>query len=311
MTGANDYAGLLSGSGNVVDNDDGGDSVALLTNVAVTVTGAGGAVYLAGSGDTVTASNETVGTAANDQNETVSGTGDTIFESANNGFNVAGGLDTVDMTGADDYAGLLSGSGDVVDNDDGGDSVALLANVAVTVTGAGGAVYLAGSGDNVTASNETVGTAANDQNETVSGTGDTIFETANNGFNVAGGFDTVDMTGPDDYAGLLSGSGDVVDNDDAGDNVNLTASTSATVSGTGGDIGLVGSSDTVTASNETINTVANDQGETVTGTGDTINGASNASIDVVGGSDTINLASNSDYLAACRTYPQPASVAES
>jgi len=55
----------------------------MLASIGATVTGSGGGVLLAGSGDTVTTSNETIGVAANDQNESVTGTGDTIFESAN------------------------------------------------------------------------------------------------------------------------------------------------------------------------------------------------------------------------------------
>ncbi|WP_428488422.1 beta strand repeat-containing protein [Rhodopila sp.] len=296
LNGTDDYVGLLAGANFTVLNDGAGDMVAMLANTAVTVTGSGGGVYLSGSGDSVTTSNETIGTTANDQAESVTGTGDTIFESANNAFNVAGGSDAVDMTGANDYAGLLGGSGDIVYNDNAGDTVGLAANIAATVTGSGGGVYLSGSGDSVTTSNETIGTTANDQGESVTGTGDTIFESANNAFNVSGGSDAVDMTGANDYAGLLGGSGNIVYNDNAGDTVTMLANTAVTVTGSGGGVYLGGSGDSVTTSNETIGTAANDRNESVTGTGDTIFESANNAFNVAGGSDTIHLGSAGDYL---------------
>ncbi len=63
-----------------------------------TIAGTGGAIGLLGSGDTVTASNETINTVANDRNEAVTGTDDTIVEAANTAFNASGGSDAIYMT---------------------------------------------------------------------------------------------------------------------------------------------------------------------------------------------------------------------
>jgi hypothetical protein len=277
MEGTVDSLFLLSGSGNVVDGDVAGDTVDLSAGTGATVGGSDGNIFLAGSSVTLTTNDEAIsGLVSGDKSESVTGTGDTIFEDPNNAFNVAGGSNTIDLTGTADSASILSGAGNIVDNDDAGDLVSLDSNTSTTFTGSGGTIDVDGTGITATATDETA------------------YETAGASFGLAGGSDTISMGGTADTAILFSGSGYTVDGDDASDTANLEANTAATITGTGGTIGFLGSGVAVTTSNETINTLANDQSEDITGTGITLDEAANNSASVWDGSDTVDMTSATD-----------------
>ncbi|WP_428488268.1 beta strand repeat-containing protein [Rhodopila sp.] len=256
--GTGDNVGLIGGNGYVVSNDVASDVTNLTAYTGATITGSGGYIGVLGSDDAVNASNETISAVANDQGEAVSGTGDTVYEAANDAFNVSGGHDTVDLTSTGDYVGLLNGSGNIVYNDDAGDIVNLAGSTDATITGGGGTVGVLGSNDAIVTSNETINTVANDKSESLSGTGDTLDEAANNGFNVAGGYDTIDLTSAGDYVGLLGGAGyDVIGSKDV---VDTTSGTSFTLNGNNDDIAgsndhinITGSYDDTAGSGDTIN----------------------------------------------------------
>ena len=103
------YVGL-HGSANAgadtVNGDVATDNVYLIDNTTAAVNGSGGAIVVYGTGDTLTASNETIHTIDNATGETIIGSGDAIYTGIGFHGNVDGGSDTVTLAGTGNMLGL-------------------------------------------------------------------------------------------------------------------------------------------------------------------------------------------------------------
>ena len=269
--GADTYLGLSGGGGITVSNDVAGSTVNLINSAAATVNGSGGSIGIFGS-DTLAASGEQV-TFGGTQPDTVNlyGQGDTVTnDNAGETVNLAGiASATVDGSGGNVGifgTGTLSASGETiifggtqpdtvnltgqantVINDNGGETVNLGSNSSAAVDGAGGVVGIFGN-DALNASGETV-----------------AFGTLN---------DTLSLTGQNN----------TVTNDYASEAVNLGSNSSATVDGTGGDVGIFGN-DTLAASGETVAFGTLNDTLSLTGQGNTVTNDY--------ASEAVNLGSNS------------------
>jgi hypothetical protein len=301
FSGGNNYAGLYgNANADIVNGDVATDNVVLVANTTAVVNGSGGSIVLYGSGETLTASNQIIHAIDNASGETIIGSGDAITTGTGFSGSVFGGGDTVNFSGANNYVGLYgNANADIVNGVVATDSVYLINNTTAVVNGSGGSIVLYGSGDTLTASNEIIHTIDNATGETIAGSGDTI--TTGTGFsgNVIGGGDTVNFGGANNYVGLYgNANADTVNGVVATDNVVLVANTTAAVNGSGGAIALYGSGETLTASNQTINTIDNATGETIIGSGDTIFTGSGFAGSVVGGGDVVNLGGTGETLTA-------------
>jgi hypothetical protein len=289
---------MLAGNGNAdtVNGDIAGDNVTLSGGTTATVNGSGGVINLGGTGDTLTASNETINTAANSTGVLITGSGDTVNAAAGFSGNLIGGGDTIHFNGGNDYVGVYgSGSANTVTGDVASDNIGLVSGT-LNVTGSGGSIGLFGSGATVNASNENIYTMANLTGELFNGSGNTIDVAAGFSGNVMGGGDTIHFDGANDYVGVYgSGSANTVTGDVASDNIGLVSGT-LNVTGSGGSIGLFGSGATVNASNENIYTMANLTGELFNGSGNTIDVAAGFSGNVIGSSDTVNFSGTGSYV---------------
>lgn len=289
--GANSYAGLLGGTGIVVNNDLAGDTVNLTSGAAATINGSGGYLGICGTNVTVAASNESIGT--------ISGAS----------FNLSGSNDTINL-GANSYAGLLGGSGIVVNNDVAGDTVNLTSNASATINGSGGYVGICGTNVWVNASNDSIATitgasfnlsGGNDgitlgansylgllggSGYMVWGSGDSIATWANTSLNVQGSNDTVSLGGTGDYLGLLGGSGYTVYG--SGDTIATLANTSLNLQGGNDGVYLGGTGDYLG--------LLGGAGYMVYGSGDTINTWANTSLNLQGSNDAVGLGGSGDYL---------------
>ena len=295
FSGANDYVGLFgNGNADVVNGDVAGDNVGIVSNTTATINGTGGLIGIFGDNNTLTTSNESIYTMVNMTGENITGSGDTISAASGFSGNVNGGSDTVNFSGANDYVGLFgNGNTDVVNGDVAGDNVGLVSNTTATINGSGGSIGIFGTNDTLTTSNEAIYTMVNMTGENITGSGDTISAASGFSGNLYGGSDTITFSGTNDYVGLFgNGNTDVVNGDVAGDNVGLVSNTTATINGSGGSIGIFGTNDTLTTSNESIYTMVNMTGENITGSGDIISAANGFSGSVAGSSDTITLGTN-------------------
>jgi hypothetical protein len=263
----------------------------MVANTTAAVNGSGGGVVLYGSNETLTASNQTINTIDHATGETIIGSGDTIITGTGFAGSVVGGGDIINFGGANNYVGLYGNANtDIVNGVVATDQVVMVANTTAAVNGSGGGVVLYGSNETLTASNQTINTIDHATGETIIGSGDTI--TTGTGFagSVHGGGDVINFSGTANYAGLYgNANADTVNGVVATDQVVLVANTTAAVTGSGGSIVLYGSNETLTASNQTINTIDHATGETIIGSGDTITTGSGFVGSVHGGGDTVNL----------------------
>jgi predicted Zn-dependent protease len=255
VNAASDSTTSLAGSNNVANlasND--GSTVNFGADSSGTVNGSGDAIGVCGNDDTVHASNDTFNFNAGGYDTNVDGNGDTI--------NVASNA-LVGINGTSDIANLGSDDGSTIDF--GGSSSG-------TVNGSGDTIGICGTGDDVTASNDTFNFSSADDNTQINGNTNTV--------NVA-----------EDSTTGFDGSGDVFNLVNNGDiTVNFGADSSATLKGTGDTAGLCGDDDDVTLSNsgDTVDLVGGMKGDTIDGSGDTIYG-SNDQISLSGQDDSIDL----------------------
>jgi tRNA A-37 threonylcarbamoyl transferase component Bud32 len=294
VTGGNDTVSFngagnfveLSGNANTVHGDVATDNVYLTSNTAASVDGSGGEVVLYGSGASLNASNQTIWTIDNATAETINGSGNDIHTSSGFSGNVTGGNDTVNFNGANNFV-ELSGNANTVHGDIASDNVYLTSNTAAAVDGSGGEVVLYGTGDALTASNQTIWTIDHATGETIAGSGNDIHTGTGFSGNVTGGNDTVSFNGAGNFV-ELSGSANTVHGDVATDNVYLTSNTAASVDGSGGEVVLYGSGASLNASNQTIWTIDHATGETIAGSGNDIHTSGGFSGNVTGGNDTVS-----------------------
>lgn len=100
--------------------------------------------------------------------------------------------------------------------------------------------------------------------------------------------------GMNDIAMLSGGAGQVVFYDNATDLVVMGANTSAIVTGAGGVIAFTDNGDSVYANNETITTLASNQGESVIGVGNSIWESTNSNVSASGDSNIVNMTGAND-----------------
>ncbi|WP_158816038.1 matrixin family metalloprotease [Methylocapsa sp. S129] len=321
-----DNAEIASGTGEIVSNDVSGDAVNLASNTSTTINGIGGYFGIVGTNVQVNASGDSAET-WNDVSFNLTGNDDSLGLGAGSSIVVNGGDNTVDLNGTDN-AFISSGSSNVVNNDDAttmtdngpvGDIVNLGSNTSTTINGTGGYFGIVGTGVTVAASGESADTFSG-ASFTLTGSNNVVDLNTNSSATLNGSSNTLNLEG-DDSAEIAGGVSDIVNNDVSGDGVNIGSDTSATITGTGGYFGIVGTDVTVTASGDSAETIAgasftlegdndnigiganssatvngsndvvgmNGSDETVTASDDTINTAANAIGDYVyGSSDTVN-----------------------
>ena len=337
------------GSTNQVENDNAGNTVNLFGGDADTVNGSNGAIGIFGA-VTVGANNETITLAAGqaDTAELFGSSNQVENDNAGNTVNLFNG-DADTVNGSNGSIGIfgavtvgainetitlapgqadtaeLFGSSNQVENDNAGNTVNLFNGDADTVNGSNGSIGIYGA-VTIGANNETI-TLAPGQADTAElfgssnqvendNAGDTVnlfngdADTVNGSNGSIGIFGAVTVgainenitlaPGQADTAELF-GSNNQVNNDVAGNTVNLFNGDADTVGGSGGAIGIFGNA-TVAANNETI-TLAGGQGGdyaavNVYGGYDSINAAYGDAITVNGGGDAIHQSSGSLTLNA-------------
>ena len=318
------YAGLLGGSGYAVQGSNGSVGTWDNTNFSVT-----------GNGDTVGTDFFPDGTVASGSSGSIQGTNDTLTENGtgdvftvnNNG---AGG-DTTVFQGTQDTVSL-SGANNSVYGDNAGDQAALLNGSSALVNGYGGTIDVTGTAS-ATADNEnivfntsqpdTVGltgsgnTVVNDngdgnvyssnRDQVYLANGDTDTIDGSGGRIIADGSDTVTASGediafeagqPDTVTLNGASTGNLFENDGAGDIANLDSNSVDTVYGTGGSIGINGIGVGVTAYGETVALNQSGDSVTVNGNSNTINtgNTTNDAIGLNGTGDVANVSNAAVYL---------------
>ena len=181
----------------------------------------------------------------------------------------------------------VSGTGGVVTTS--GENITLNANTSATVAGSADVVGFGGSGDTVNANGETIKTnSAGETGEVINGSNNTVTESTSSSIQVNGNNDAISV-GAAGYV-RVSGNADTVNA--VHGTVDLGPNTSATVTGTGNTIGFSGSGDTLTTSSETVKTnQANDVGELLVGSNDTVTESSGCAVVINGNNETVTLAS--------------------
>ena len=288
-----DNALIESGTGDVVNNDVAGDGVNLGSDTSTTINGSGGYFGIVGTNVDVTASNDTSYTFAG-VSFTLNGSGNTIGLGSNSSATLDGLNNTLSFNG-NSYALVESGNGNVVNNDVAGDIVNLGSNTSTTINGSGGYFGIVGTGVNVAASGESSYTFAG-ISYTLTGNNDTLQLGANASATLIGSNDTLTLNGggapgsaySSAFSYIQGGTGNVVNNDVAGDGVNLGSNTSTTINGSGGYFGIVGNGVNVTASDESSYTIAG-ASYTLIGSGDSLGLGANASATLIGSNDTLTL----------------------
>jgi predicted Zn-dependent protease len=258
----------LSGAGYSIYYDDASDVAKLAANTSATVdsSSSGGTLTLAG-GDTVIAANETVDVQANSA-DTINGNNVAVFSQAG---------DAITQGGAGDIDTMANG-GTVTET--AANAIEAINGSYVTAFAAAGDT-IDGSGFSQAITFQNGGT----YNEESANTNATVINNA--------GFATVDLAFSGDYAELNGGVGYTVLGDNAGESVNLV-STHATIDGSGGLIGMIGNSNTLTASGETMNVAAGSTNDSIVGTGDTLSMAGTSAVNLSGGTDTINFSGSNN-----------------
>jgi hypothetical protein len=300
LSGTNNVVGAANGS--TVDFGSGSESATVFgSSMTIVATSSTTNLQIHGGGDTITGvSGDTIG--LNDTAETVTGgagiavnlynnagatingsggtfgifgtniavavSGEMGSTSASTSFSLYGSNDTITL-GNNATAWLDGGTNNVVNNDFGGDAVNLTSNATATINGLYGFFGIYGTNIIVAASGESASTIANAS------------------FALYGSNDTINL-GANTAASLIGGTNNVVNNDVAGASVNLTSNATATINGSGGYFGICGTSITVTASGENVSTI-NNATFNLAGNNNSINLGANSYVGLLGGSgSTVN-----------------------
>ncbi|HUB45526.1 MAG TPA: hypothetical protein VMB73_11120, partial [Acetobacteraceae bacterium] len=151
-------------------------------------------------------------------------------------------------------------------------------NTTVTNAGTGSSDWVDCDGDIVNSNSGTIDLGDSDSDIAIGGSSDLI------------------GLGSDDSLSLTSGTGNTITGDVAGDDVGLDSNTSATISGSGGEIDIDGTGINLTASGETIDEAA-DGACTLDGSGNAIDASgAGASIDLLAGSSDNSFAASTAYV---------------
>ncbi|WP_175198440.1 beta strand repeat-containing protein, partial [Paraburkholderia caffeinitolerans] len=206
----------ISGQGIVSDVSN--FQINLNANASATIDGSADTANVNGSGSIISigGNGQNATTANDDHVNFASGVSGTVNLSANsraeingNGITVnAAGNDTTGVYGTGDIVNFVSNTGSLLD--------LYTANSSTAVNGAGNAIGIFAAGDNVTASGETItvnsgfGATVAGGNDTIqlSGSGDTLVLSGGSGYTVRGGLnDTISVYGPQtDNISMTSGS---------------------------------------------------------------------------------------------------------
>jgi hypothetical protein len=313
IAGGNDTIVFVGGSGNVANLSDTAGS-------PDTVTGSSGSINLTNASISLSGSNDTITAGAGDTISLTSGTGDT-FTGA--GFTVDAAKGTGLTIGGDGLTGTtdtVSGSNMSVALEAGSHMTLKGSKDTVTISGVSN-LTVAGSNDAIAAKKGYTITLSSGTGDTITGSGLTVnAKSAVSSFSLSGSNDAI-TAGAGDTISLTSGTGDAFTGAgftiDAAKGTGLTiggdglTGTTDTVSGSNVSVALEanshmivkGSKDTVTisgVSNLTVagsnDAVAANKGDTITvnsGTGDTITGsgltvdAKTAAFKIVGTSDVV------------------------
>ncbi len=277
--GPNGFTEAIGGSG---------DSIAF--------TSASDTIDLSGTSQTLTTTYATTINVGINSSATISGDNDTIADSAGATTSVYGAGDVLSLSGNNTIA-VGNGTSVTIGNDVPGDVVNIYNNDAATVAGTGGYIGIVGTGVSLTASGENIG-AYPGASFTLTGNNNTITDDAGVITYLYGSGNVLNLNGGDAIA-VGSGTSVTINNDVAGDTVNIYNNNDvATVTGTGGYIGVVGTGIDLAASGETIG-VSPGASFALWGNNDTITGASGASIDIERGTgDVFNATNDTIILAA-------------
>lgn len=240
------------------------ETVHVAASATATVTGSGNTITLA-NGDTLTASNDAISVAAS-ATVTVTGNGDTITGGSGAVINLgASSTDTVATTGL--TVKLVSGDNLTASSD----TVSVAASATVTVTG---------NGDTITGGSGTVINLGANSTDTVSTTGLTVKLVG--GDSLTASSDTVSVAAG--ASATITGNSNTVTGG-SGSVINFGASSTDTVSTTGLALNLA-NSDTITASSETVG-MANSSTDKVTGNSNVFNVGSGDTLTLSGTSETV------------------------
>ena len=288
LSGA-DGGEITSGTGNVIDNDVAGDVFNLDSNTQTTITGSGGYFGVTGTNVNVDASNEIAATWAGVSFD-LQGAGNTISVGAGSSATLGGSSNTLNLSGADGGE-ITSGTGNVINNDVAGDVFNLDSNTQTTITGSGGYFGVTGTNVNVDASNEIAATWAGVSFD-LQGASNTISVGAGSSATLGGSSNTLNLSGADGGE-ITSGTGNVINNDVAGDVFNLDSNTQTTITGSGGYFGVTGTNVDVAASGESSYTSVG-ASYNLTGIDNSLNLAMNADVNVAGSGNVLGL-NGGDY----------------
>ncbi|WPX16645.1 hypothetical protein RHM58_21900 [Pseudomonas sp. 10S4] len=281
-------------------NATGDQSITLGNDVSVDVVGGGNTIFVAGTGDVLADSGDTIASSnvsltimnTSGAADLISGDGDTI--TANHSSISFGGVGEV-LSGVYDTVGLETGSSLTLSLYD--DTLNLSSGASVFISGGVGSGNIINAGvddivdiDSMTAGYTDTVNATGDQSITlgsdvsvdVVGSGNTI--TANGGDSVSANGDTILIAG---IGNSLAGAGDTI----SSSNISLT------IMNTSGAADLIsGDGDTITASHSSI--MLSGVGEVMSGSYDTIVVNTGSSVTLTNYDDTINLSSGASLVTS-------------
>ena len=288
---------IQSGTSNVVNNDVAGNGVNLDSNTQTTITGSGGYFGITGTNVDVNASGETSYTWAGVSFD-LQGAGNNVDVGGGSSVTLGGSGNTLNLSAnSDSYAGIY-GTNETITGDSGTNGINVAGvGTSVTVDG-GGYVGIIDSGDHVTLddSGDNLLTAGGISGIGVIGSGYTLGLAGGDSGTFGGNGFTLDMSSGN-LGEIQSGTSNVVNNDVAGNGVNLDSNTQTTITGSGGYFGITGTNVDVNASGETSYTWAGVSFD-LQGTGNNVDVGGGSSVTLGGANNTLNLSGNSGSYAA-------------
>ncbi|NYE27416.1 putative Zn-dependent protease [Rhodanobacter sp. K2T2] len=255
--------------------------------------GFGAVTTLQGNNNNIALTGGTVDTADNDTSE--------VFNGSNFTLN-ASGLLSGTATGMNDIFNLAASSGSTLGISGTADVANSVGNT-IQLDGAGSAATVAGADTvdlnaanqklTLSTTGDTVDTIASDTGEAITGSGLTLDGTGLFSGVVTGTNDTFNLAASSGSTLGISGTGDVANS--VGNTIQLDgASSAATVAGADTvDLEAANQALTLSKTGDTVDTIASDTGEAITGSGLTLDGTGLFSGVVTGSNDVFNLAASS------------------
>jgi predicted Zn-dependent protease len=312
INAASGFEGAITGANNICYFLANTDCTLELSGTSNVVNSIGNAIQIFGASSSATVNGaDTIGLNAANQTLTLSATGDTISTIANDtGESIAGSGLTLDSTGL--FLGVITGTNNTCNLSASSGSTLGLSGTGNTAISVGNTIQVDGASSTATVDGaNTVDLEAASQSLSLGTTGDTIATIAGDtGEAITGSGLTLDgtglfsgvVTGANDIFNLaassgstlgLSGTGDVANS--VGNTIQVDgASSTATVAGADTvDLEAANQKLTLSTTGDTVDTIASDTGEAITGSGLTLDGTGLFSGVVTGANDTFNLAASS------------------